>query len=109
MDAKLNLLWLERKKVIPDSLVTEIRSADDKEAKELLFKHLHKYADVASLREYCRVAIAARAYPKMQNLGEKMLCDLLLKGLLGRGAVLLVCVCVLVDSVYVIELPLYLL
>ena len=82
MDAKLDLLELERKNVIPDSLVKEIESADYETAKEVLFKHLHKNADVASLREYCRVAIAARAYPKMQSLGEKMLRDLPPEGLL---------------------------
>ena len=94
MDAKLNLLELKRKNVIPDSLVKEIESADDKKAKELLFEHLHRNADVATLREYCRMAIAADAFPNMQNLGEKMLRGLPLKGLSGRGGVLLVCVCV---------------
>ena len=96
MDAKLNLLWLKRKNVISDSLVKEIESADYETAKELLFEHLDRNANVAALREYCRMAIAARAYPKMQSLGEKMLRDLPPKGLLRRGGALLVCVCVCV-------------
>ena len=104
MDAKLNLLELKRKNVIPGSLVMKIESADDKEAKEILFKHLHSNANVASLREYCRMAIAADAYPNMQNLGEKMLRDLPPKGLLGRGGALLVCVCVCVYARAVVKM-----
>ena len=39
MDAKFYLLELNRKEVIPDSLVTEIKNADDGTAREILFKH----------------------------------------------------------------------
>ena len=82
-----------RKNVISDSLVKEIESADDRMARELLFAHLHRHADVDALRDYCRMAMTADAYPKMQHLGEKMLRDLPPEGLL----VLVVscsCVCV---------------
>ena len=81
-NAKLNLLELERKNVISDSHVKEIESADDRKAQELLFKHLERNADVVALKEYCRMTISAKAFPKMQNLGRKMLADLLPKGLL---------------------------
>ena len=88
-NAKLKLLELKRKAVISDDLVMEIESADHEKARELLFEHLHRHANVAKLREYCRIAISADGYPKMQDLGEKMLRNLPPEGLLG-----LVCVCV---------------
>ena len=81
-NAKLNLLELERKNVISDSHVKEIESADDRKAQELLFKHLNRNADMAALEEYCRMTISAKAFPKMQDLGRKMLADLLPEGLL---------------------------
>ena len=95
MDAKFYLLELNRKEVIPDSLVTEIKNADDGTAREILFKHLHCHADVATLREYCRITISKDGYPKMQALGKKMLHDLPPEGLLGLVRVC-VCVCVCV-------------
>ena len=81
-NAKLNLLELERKNVISDSHVKEIESADDRKAQELLFKHLDRNTDVVALKEYCHMAISAKAFPKMQDLGRKMLADLLPQGLL---------------------------
>ena len=90
-NAKLKLLELKRKAVISDDLVMEIESAGHGKARELLFEHLHRHANVAKLREYCRIAISADGYPKMQDLGEKMLRNLPPEGLLG-----LVCVCVCV-------------
>ena len=76
VDAKLNLLRLKRKKVITESLVTKIDSADSANARELLYDHLYHNADVPALREYCKMAVAADAVPKMQKLGEKMLSEL---------------------------------
>ena len=82
VDAKLNLLRLKRKKVITESLVTKIESADSANARELLYDHLYRNADVGALREYCKMAIAADAIPKMQKLGEKMLSELPPEGVL---------------------------
>lgn len=49
---------------------------------------------MASLREHCRLAITADGFPKMQDLGEKMLHDLPLEGLLGvHGVYVCMCVC----------------
>ena len=79
---KLNLLKLKRKKVITADLISKIESADDENAKEILFDHLKCNADMANLREYCEVVIAADGYPKMQQLGEKMLSELPTKCLL---------------------------
>ena len=76
VDAKHNLLRLKRKKVITESFLTKIESADSANAKELLYDHLHRNADVAALKEYCTMAIAADALPNMQRLGEKMLSKL---------------------------------
>ena len=81
-NAKLNLLELERKNVISDNHVKEIEKAADKEARELLFRHLRRNADVAALKEYCLMTMSADAFPKMQDLGRKMLADLLTEGLL---------------------------
>ena len=85
VDAKLNLLRLKRKKVITESLVTEIKSADSANARELLYDHLYRNADVRALREYCKMAVAADAVPKMQKLGEKMLSELPPEGVLEWG------------------------
>ena len=83
VDAKLNLLRLKRKEVIAESLVTKIESADSANAKELLYDHLHRNADVVTLREYCKMAIAADTVPSMRRLGEKMLSELPPEGVLG--------------------------
>ena len=103
VDAKISLLRLKRKKVITESLVTEIKSADSANARELLYDHLYRNADVGALREYCKMAIAADALPKMQKLGEKMLSELPPEGVLEWGhcsvcvcACACVCVCVCV-------------
>ena len=94
VDAKLNLLRLKRKKVITESLVTEIKSTDSANARELLYDHLYRNADVAILREYCKMAIAADSVPKMQELGEKMLSDLPPEGVLEWGdCCVRACVC----------------
>ena len=82
VDATLNLLRLKRKKVITESLVTKIENADSANARELLYDHLYHNADVRALREYCKMAIAADALPKMQKLGEKMLSELPPEGVL---------------------------
>ena len=76
VDAKINLLTLKRKKVITENLVTKIESADSANARELLYDHLYHNADVAALTEYCKMAVAAEGFPKMQKLGEKMLSEL---------------------------------
>ena len=82
VDPKVKLRWLRRKKVIPDSLVTEIEaSADSEKAKDLLFEHLRLNANAVTLREYCNMLSKADAFPKMQDLGQKMLNDLPPEGL----------------------------
>ena len=76
VDAKLNLPRLKRKNVITESLVTKIENCNSEDAKEALFEHLKHNANVAALREYCKMAITADAFPNMQELGEKMLSEL---------------------------------
>ena len=83
VDAKYNLLRLKRKNIISDSIIMEINNSDKEVAKEVLFAHLRENADVAALREYCRMIIAAEGYPKMQELGNAMLRELPPEGLLG--------------------------
>ena len=92
VNPKLNLLWLKRKEVISEGLISKIEAADTRDAKEILFEHLHRNADVAALREYCKMAIAADGFPRMQKLGEKMQNELTLEGLLEQCV--LCCVCV---------------
>ena len=98
VDAKFNLLKLNRKKVINEDLIARIEGANNENAQEILFHHLKCNADVAALREYCKVVIAADAFPKMQELGVKMLSELPPEGLLEWC----VCVCVC-DYLYFIH------
>ena len=85
VDAKLNLLWLKRKKVITEDLIPKIENSNHANAKEILFDHLMRNADVAALRMYCKMAIDhTDGLPNMQKLGRKMLNDLPPEG---------VCVC----------------
>ena len=93
VNPKLNLLWLKRKEVISEGLISKIETADTRDAKEILFEHLHRNADVAALREYCKMAIAADGFPRMQKLGEKMQNELALEGLFGQCVLYAVCVC----------------
>ena len=81
MDAKYNLHRLKRKMVIDGGLMAKIDNTNDETAKELLFEHLKFHANVVSLREYCKMVIAAKAFPKMQKLGMEMLNELLPEGL----------------------------
>ena len=81
VDAKYNLLRLKRKMVIDDGLIAKIENTNGETAKELLFEHLKSNADVVTLREYCKMIIAAESYPKMQKLGTEMLNELLPEGL----------------------------
>ena len=94
VNPKHNLLWLKRKEVISEGLISKIETANTRDAKEILFEHLHRNADVAALREYCKMAIAANGFPRMQKLGKKMQNELTLEGLLGQcGILYTVCVC----------------
>ena len=85
VNPKLHLPRLKRKKVITEALISKIETADSEDAKDILFEHLLHNANVATLREYCKMAIAADAFPKMQKLGEKMLNELALEGMFVRS------------------------
>ena len=74
--AKQSLLELKRKGVIPPNVATAIDTANEDNAKYLLFEHLAKNANENTLREYCKVAIAADGYPNLQELGRKMMAAL---------------------------------
>ena len=103
---QFNLLLLKRKEVISEGLIAKIKTADTGDAKEILFEHLRRNADVAALMEYCKMAKAADGFPRMQKLGEKMLNELTQEGLWQCGILygvslslslsLCVCVCVCV-------------
>ena len=84
VNPKLLLPRLKHKKVITEGLISKIETADSEDAKYILFEHLLHNADFAALREYCKMAIAADAFPKMQKLGEKMLNELALEGMFVR-------------------------
>ena len=81
VDAKYNLLRLKRKMVIDGGLIAKMESTDDETAKEILFEHLRFNANMITLREYCKMIIAAEAFPKMQKLGMEMLNELPPEGL----------------------------
>ena len=78
--AKQSLLKLKHKGVISPNVKASIERANEEDAKYLLFEHLEKNATVDTLREYCKVAIAADGYPRMQELGRKMMESLPLGG-----------------------------
>ena len=73
VNAKQSLLRLKREGVISPDVKTSIEGANEEDAKYHLFEHLEKNATVDTLREYCKVAIAAKGFPRMQELGRKML------------------------------------
>ena len=74
VNAKQSLLKLKHKGVISQTVRASIEATkDDEEATYLLLEHLEKNATVDTLREYCKVAIAADGYPRMQELGSKMM------------------------------------
>ena len=71
VNPKLRLRKLIRNRVISADVRTDIESANDEDAKDILFEHLQKHATVDTLRVYCDVAIAANGFPRMQELGKK--------------------------------------
>ena len=71
--------------MISTDVKTSIEGANDEDAKYLLFEHLEKNATVDTLREYCKVAIAADGFPRMQTLGRKMMEALSYEGWLVHG------------------------
>ena len=71
--AKESLYKLKRLGVIPADVKTEIEEAKDTNAREILYDHLATNATAVTLREWCVVASEADGYPKMKQLGEKML------------------------------------
>ena len=81
VNAKYFLLRLKRKMVIDGGLMAKIESTNDETAKELPFEHLKFNANVVTLREYCKMIIAAEAFPKMQKLGTQKLNELPPEGL----------------------------
>ena len=73
VNPKLSLRKLIREGVISSDVKTAIESANDEDAKDILFEHLQKNATVDTLRVYCKVAIAANGFPRMQELGRKIM------------------------------------
>ena len=76
VNAKYNLLKLKRKGVITQDIERRISATNDDEGREILYDHLKHHSSVGTLREFCKVAIAADGYPNMQKLGEKMMQEL---------------------------------
>ena len=73
VNPKLRLRKLMRNGVISSDVRTAIESGNYEDAKDILFEHLQKNATVDTLRVYCDVAIAANGFPRMQELGKKMM------------------------------------
>ena len=76
VNAKYNLLKLKRKGVITQDIERRISATNDDEGREILYDHLKHHGSEDTLREFCKVAIAADGYPNMQKLGEKMMKEL---------------------------------
>ena len=73
VNPKLSLLKLKHKGVISADVRTDIESANDDDAKYILLEHLQKHATVDTLRLYCDATIEANGFPRMQELGRKMM------------------------------------
>ena len=74
VNAKQSLLKLRHRGVISQAVRASIEATkDEEEATYILLEHLEKNATLDTLREYCKVAIAADGYPRMQELGQKMM------------------------------------
>ena len=74
VNAKQSLFRLKHKGVISQAVRASIEATnEEEEATYLLLEHLEKNTTVDTLREYCKVAIAADGYPRMQELGRKMI------------------------------------
>ena len=97
VNPKLRLRKLIHERVISSDVRTAIESANDEDAKYILFEHLQKNATVDTLRVYCDVAIAANGFPRWQELGKKMM-DALPPGGWSELNSLCVCVCVFMRS-----------
>ena len=80
INPKHGLRRLKRKGVISADVVRDIDDENDEEAKEILFEHLQNNATLDTLKEYCEVVIAADGFPRMQELGRKMMGSLQKEG-----------------------------
>lgn len=81
VNAKYNVLELERKCVITEDIRKQIADANDVDAKEILYRHLKHHGNVGTLRIYCEVATAADVFPNMKELAERMMAELQPEGL----------------------------
>ena len=73
VNPKQSLFKLIHEGVISADVSTAIENANDENAKYILLEHLQKNATVETLRVYCDAAIAANGFPRMQELGKKMM------------------------------------
>ena len=76
VNAKYNLLKLKRKGVITEDIERRISATNDDEAREILYDHLKLHGSLETLREYCKVTIAADGYPNMQRLAQMIMKEL---------------------------------
>ena len=72
VNPKFSLLSLEREEVITQDVASRISAVNDDDAKEILFAHLTRYANVNSLVKYCDVIIGGNGFPNMQSFGAKI-------------------------------------
>ena len=73
VNPRFSLMRRQRKEVIPQDVASHISAAtNDKEAQEILFAHMTRYANVNTLREYCDVIIGAKGFPNKRLFGAKM-------------------------------------
>ena len=97
VNPRLSLLRLVRKGVITEDVKSDINTSNTDDAREVLYHHLAHHANVDTLEEYLRVAIAADGYPKMQSLGRTMMEELEQGGWLELCACVCMCACVCVN------------
>ena len=72
VNPKLKLLKLKRIGVITEVVLSHINTATNEDAKEILYDHLIRHANLDTLRKYCDVASEVEGHPKMQSFGKMM-------------------------------------
>ena len=88
VNAKHNVLRLQRKGVVSEDVAADIKAKGEDEAKEVLYDHLMKHANVGTLKKWYEWAKAAAGFPNMQELGKELEVELALVA----GQVCVVCV-----------------
>ena len=76
VDTKSIIDELEDAKIVPSTLVNEMKNVDLRKSASSLYRHMEKQGDIESLKDLCELMINEAGYPRMNKLGEDMKEDL---------------------------------